>query len=167
MHPQSSGFPEVFRQQIQARIEGSSPDVNHFLFWVEKAQSHSYQTSGEEAVTWYRNAMLIYDFLERREGKPFLSRIYVRLSLIKVYGYHHDVSKPYLDEINAWMVQDLPADTAQLSIDIRQWMQLSPERIRKLRMLEMKLNIAQQLEEQGLTLNEEIRAFIPLRTALP
>lgn len=167
MHPQPSESPEAFRQQLPSLFADTSLEVNHLLFWAEKAKGHIYHTLGEEAVAWHRNAMLIYDFLEKREQKPFLSRIYMRLNIIKIYGAHHEQSKSYLDEIKTWILQDLPIDTEQLKAESSQWMQLPMERIRELRMLKMKLKVAQQLEEQGAELNGELRALMPLKALLP
>lgn len=167
MHPQPSESPEVFRQQVQLLFVDASLEVNHFLFWAEKAQSHTRQASGEELVAWYRNAMLIYDFLEKKEQRSFMSRIYMRLNIIRIYGYHDNQSKPYLDEIIDWITPDLPPDVEQLKAEANQWMHLPIERIRELRMLKIKLNVAQQLEEQGLALNEAVHALMPLIAVLP
>lgn len=167
MHTQPSESPEAFRQQIQALFEDASLDVNHLLYWAEKAQSHTYHASGEEAVTWYRNAMLIYDFLEKREQQSFMSRIYMRLNIIRIYGYHDDQSKPYLDEIRAWIMESLPTDAEQLKAEANQWRQLPLERIREWRMLKMKLKVAKQLSEQSVVLQDEILACIPLISILP
>ncbi len=167
MHPLPSESPELFRKQIRTLFEDASLEVNHFLFWAETAQGRTRGMSDEQAVAWYTNAMLIYDFLEKREQRAFLSRIYMRLSIIKIYGYHHDLSKPYLDEIMAWIMQSLPTDVERLKTESNQWMQLPIERIRELRMLKMKLNVAQQLSEQGVVLQDEILACIPLISVLP
>lgn len=158
---------EVFRQQIQSLFEDTSLEVNEWLFLAEKAQAHTYHTSGEEAIAWYRNAMLIYDFLEKREQQPFLSRIYVRLNIIKIYGPNHAQSIPFQDEIKAWVMKDLPEDAEQLETESRQWVQLPIERIRELRLLKMKLEVAQQLEEKGIALPDTLLALIPLKALLP
>ncbi len=167
MHTQPSGSPDVFRQQLQLLFEDDSLEVNRFLFWAEKAQSHTYDALGEEEVVWYRNAMLIYDFLEKREQRSFISRIYMRLSIIRIYGYHDDQSKPYLDEIRAWMMQDLPTDIELLKTEANQWRDLSVERMRELKMLKMKLKVAQQLQEQSVALHDDVLALISLITILP
>lgn len=167
MHPKPSESIEVFRQQIQSLFEDASLEVNHFLFWAEKAQAQTRNTSGEEAVGWYKNAMLIYDFLEGREQKTFMSRIYMRLSIMKIYGYNDNRSRPYLDEIKAWIMLDLPTDVEQITTQTGTWMQLPIERIRELRMLKLKLKVAQQLEEQGVELNEALLALMPLKALLP
>ncbi len=167
MHPQPSESPEVFRQQVQALFEDASLGVNHFLFWAEKAQSHTRRASGEEAVVWYRNAMLIYDFLEKREQRFFMSRIYMRLSIIRIYGYHDDRSKPYMDETMGWIMPDLPRDVEQLKAEASRWTELPIERIRELRLLKMKLKIAEQLQENKVVLSDDVLLFIPLRVLLP
>jgi|GEM_PF-6845188 hypothetical protein len=162
-----SELPEAFRKQIETLFEDASLEVNHWLFWAEKAQSHTHHASGEELVAWYRNAMLIYDFLEKREQGSFISRIYMRLGIIKAYGYDHKLSRPYLEEIMDWVLQELPADAAPITAESMQWMKLPPERIRELRALKQKLKIAQHLEEQGLALPEHVRALMPLMAVLP
>jgi len=167
MHPQPSESPELFRKQIRTLFEDASLEVNHFLFWAETAQGRARGMSAEQAVAWYTNAMLIYDFLEQREQRAFLSRIYMRLSIISIYGYHNHQSKPYLDEIMAWMAQSLPGDAEPVRAEASQWRQLPVERIGELRLLKLKLKVAEQLQEQGLTLHEDVHSLIPLIALLP
>lgn len=159
--------PEVFRKQIEAQFGDASLEVNHFLFWAGKAQGHTYGGNGEEAIAWYSNAMLIYDFLERREQKPFMSRIYMRLAIIGIYGYADAKSKPYLDEIITWIMENMPEDVEAIKIETVRWTQLPIERIRELRMLKMKLKIAQQLHGNNITLTDHVQVFIPLIPLLP
>lgn len=159
--------PEAFRIEIEAQFEDTSLEVNHFLFWAEKAQSHLYHTKGEEAVAWYKNAIQIYDFLERREQRPFMSRIYMRLAIIGIYGYVDAKSKPYLDEIIAWIMESLPADAEAVRSEAAVWTELPIERIRELRMLKMKLKVAQQLQENNITLADHVRSLMPFISLLP
>lgn len=167
MHPNPFESPEVFRQQIQTLFEEASLEVNELLFWAERAQGNTYGRNEEEAIAWYNNAMLIYDFLERREQKPFMSRIYMRLNIIRIYGWQDERSKPYLEEISNWILNDLPEKTDQVKTEAEHWQQLPVERIRALRDLNVKLKIAQQLKENGVTLSRQILACIPLSGLLP
>lgn len=167
MQHMPSQDPKVFRIQIQSLFKDASLEVNHFLFWAERAQGNTYGRNEEEAIAWYSNAMLIYDFLERREQKPFMSRIYMRLNIIRIYGWQDERSKPYLEEITNWILKDLPEKTDQVKTEAEHWQQLPIEKIRILRLLKMKLKIAQQLNENGVTLSRQILACIPLTGLLP
>ena len=167
MSLQPSESPEEFSKQLQILFSDAALEVNGFLFWAEKAQGHARHASGDQAITWYRNAMQIYDFLERKTQQPFISRIYMRLNVIELYGYGNEKSRPYLDEIIDWIVSGLQADVEQVKTEANRWMQLPVERIRELRMLNMKLKIARKLEENGIKPDNNALDYFPLIDVLP
>lgn len=164
---QPADSPVIFRQQLATLFEDTSLEVNEFLFWAERAQGNTYGQNEEETIAWYSNAMLIYDFLENKTGKPFMSRIYMRLNIISLYGYSDSKSLPYLNEIIAWILQDLSDDIEAVKAETGHWQQLPIDRIRSLRDLKMKLKIAHQLNENKIILNDQVNEYLSLINILP
>jgi hypothetical protein len=61
----------------------------------------------------------------------------------------------------------LPTDAERIKTEADEWVQLAIERLRELRMLKMKLKVAQQLQEQGVALHDDVFALIPFIAFLP